>query len=90
MSPFKLVIHRLHLGSELNILLDLTLDGINDELIRRLLLKLKSENLLEHFPKIFRNNSEYFLSIFNFETFPEEIFELITSILELFVEIAPW
>jgi hypothetical protein len=62
---------------------------VYDELIWRLFFKLESENFLEHFSKVFRNDSENLFGVFDFQSLPEEIFEFITGVLELLVEITP-
>ena len=51
---------------------------------------MQSEHLLEHVPKVLRDNSEHLFGVFDLESFPEEIFKLIAGVFEFLVEFAPW
>ena len=50
---------------------------------------MQSEHLLEHVPKVLRDNSEHLFGVFDLESFPEEIFKLIAGVFEFLVEFAP-
>ena len=89
MRPFKNVCNRLQIWSKFDILLNLGFDGIDDILIRRLLVKLERKHLLKHVSKIFGNNPENFLGILDFQSFSQQVFEFIACIFELLVEVTP-
>ena len=89
MRPFENVCNRLQIRTKFNILLNLRLDGVDNVLIWRLLIKLERENLLEHVSKIFGNNPKNFLGVFDFQSFSQEILEFIACIFELLVEVTP-
>lgn len=88
-GPFEHVGHGLQVLVQDNILADLGLQRVDDQFVRRLLLELKCEYLLENFPEILGYHLEYFLGVLDGQSLPQKVLELIVLVLELLVEVTP-
>ena len=88
-SPLEHVRHRLQILVQDDVLAYLCLERVYDELVRRLLLKLQREDLLEYLPQVLRNHFKDLLGVLYRQPLPQEVLELIVLVLEFFVEIAP-
>lgn len=77
----------LEVGGELDVLADLFGEAVDNQLVRRLLLELQSEHLLEHILQVLVNQFEDLLGVLDMKTLLQEVFELIVLVLEGLVEV---
>lgn len=77
----------LEVGGELDVLADLFGEAVDNQLVRRLLLELQSEHLLEHILQVLVNQLEDLLGVLDMKTLLQEVFELIVLVLEGLVEV---
>lgn len=90
LSPLKVVSDRLEICANFDVLLNLISYLLDYRIIRWLLLKLQGQNFLKNVSEGPWYKLENFLGVFEIKSFPEEILELVTGILKLFVEVSPW
>lgn len=77
----------LEVGGELDVFTDLFGEAVDNQLVRRLLLELQSEHLLEHILQVLVNQFEDLLGVLDMKTLLQEVFELIVLVLEGLVEV---
>ena len=88
-GPLKHVCDGLQILVKFYVFSNLGLQRVYDQLIRRLLLKLKSKNFLKDLAQILGDHLEDFFRILDGQSLAQKVFELIVLVLKLLVKIAP-